>query len=254
MWNTVGHDQQKRVLNQALESGSFSHAYLFSGPSRIGKKTLALEFARKILNESSSNFSPDLLVVENQDVRIERMRTLVSELSLKPFSHTHKVAIIDNFETATEEASNSILKTLEEPTPSSILILVTSNKAALLPTIISRCHVMYFSAVEGRIGDRIKSESDPVFKSELEGDIAELAKLQSMGRLQRLSSIKRFTEMETSRIEIMLERWIDAVISKMPEKPSLYETARALSIALDGIRHNYNKKLVFEKLFLNKII
>ena len=252
MWSTVGHNQQKSVLEKAVESGSFSHAYLFSGSSRIGKKTLAIEFAKKILElDPSVAFHPDLIILQNQDVRIEAMRNLTSELSLRPFSQKYKVVVIDNFESATEEAANSILKTLEEPTPSSIIILITSNKAALLPTIISRCHNIYFSSSEGKIGDKIRSERDPEFNKQLQSDLAEWKAIQKSDRLGRLASIKRFAELETQEIEQMLERWIELVAEEMPDRPQNYNVAQALSTAQEGIRRNFNKKLVFEKLFLN---
>jgi DNA polymerase III delta prime subunit len=267
MWQSIGHEQQKSFLEQSLNSGNFAHAYLFCGPSRTGKKTLALEFAKKILKiDGSKSFNPDLIAVDNRNIRIEDMRRLTADLSLKPYSQSHKVAVIDNFESATDEAANSILKTLEEPAASTIIILIATSRHSVLPTILSRCQVIYFSPLKGtfgaisseqlisfggRVADLIQFSNDPEFKESFQSDIAEWQNLQKADRLTRFAAIKRLAESETEEIEIKLNRWLGLTQSEIVKNPSQSRLASALITAIDGVRSNFNKKLVFEKLLLN---
>lgn len=116
-----------------LESG----AYLFTGPEMIGKKTFALELANELAGpEDITMITPD----------IDAVREMKRFFSLTPLNGKYKVAVIDNAHRLTDEAQNALLKILEEPSASSIIILVTSNPEELLPTILSRCQQIFFPA------------------------------------------------------------------------------------------------------------
>ena len=112
---------------------SIAHAYLFIGPEQIGKKKAALEL-----------FSDRQDVSLVTDHGIDAIREAKAFLSLRSFSGGKRAVIIDDAHKMTEEAQNALLKVLEEPSPSGMLILVTAHPDALLETIVSRCETKEF--------------------------------------------------------------------------------------------------------------
>lgn len=132
-------------LNQALASdGRIAHAYLFQGPSGLGKRGLALDFARTLLGSDMSNH-PDLMILEKQGstIRIAEIRGLQEWLTYKPYRAERRVAVIPEAHLMSNEAANAFLKTLEEPAGQTVLIL-TSDKETLPATVVSRCRVIRF--------------------------------------------------------------------------------------------------------------
>ncbi len=116
-------------------SGELAHAYLFTGQEMIGKKTFAHELAKTIAHPT------EIIMVQSD---IDSVREAKHFLSLSPLNGTRKVAIIDNAHALGEEAQNALLKILEEPSASSLLILITAHPASLLSTITSRCQSIEF--------------------------------------------------------------------------------------------------------------
>jgi DNA polymerase-3 subunit delta' len=175
-WNAIlGHASQLERLRQSAKGGRLAHAYAFVGPSGIGKRRFAFELARCLLCEKRSDADfeacgecascqqvaagthPDLLTVGLIDGKRELViRQFIGEketrgkeglcydVSLKPMSGRRRVAIIDDAEALNDESANALLKTLEEPPPDSVLILVATSGDLLLPTIRSRCQVIAF--------------------------------------------------------------------------------------------------------------
>lgn len=139
-----------------------AHAYLFTGPKLIGKYHTAMAAARLINEEISfkqcENASeemferilkphPDIMVVDKEygeTIKIEDVRDIIQHVKLRPFSAEKKIFILTNIDGLTTQAANALLKTLEEPSPSSMLILTTSALDGVLDTIKSRCHIMKF--------------------------------------------------------------------------------------------------------------
>lgn len=156
----TGHKQQKNILLHALGSQHVAHAYLFAGPDGIGKRMMALAFARALLCENGTGCGecsactkvdhgnhPDihLLDADNSSIKIDQIRTLQQELSLRPLEGSYKICMIDGAEHFTIEAANALLKTLEEPQPGTLIILLTDQPEKLLTTIRSRCQHLPFS-------------------------------------------------------------------------------------------------------------
>jgi DNA polymerase-3 subunit delta' len=159
-WSLIGHQWAVELLNNHLERGGPRHAYLFTGPSGIGRRTLALRFAEAINSEPMGTVDPvsklheqyqrmqhpDLSVVQRQegdrDLKIEAVRDLQRTLSLAPYMSNYRVALLLNFEDANPSAANAVLKTLEEPNPRVVLLVTAESSEALLPTIVSRCEVV----------------------------------------------------------------------------------------------------------------
>lgn len=150
--------ENRSVINSLegdLLNKSYSHAYLFSGSKGIGKFSHAKNFARSILNEDTEGIrffsgiddfeDADLYVVQKKDtIKKQDIEEIIENSFAKPFSGSHKIVIIDDFDKVTAEGQNALLKTLEEPMDYLILILISSNMRNILPTIISRCRILKF--------------------------------------------------------------------------------------------------------------
>jgi len=142
-WQTFGFENIKKYFEKALADDSLEHAYLFSGQEMIGKRTFALELAGPIqgspVNRAALYGEPDLLMLGSESVGIDEIRKLKKFLSLKPYASKYKIVIIDDAHQMGAEAANAMLKVLEEPPAHSLIILISANPQALLPTIYSRC-------------------------------------------------------------------------------------------------------------------
>jgi DNA polymerase-3 subunit delta' len=158
-----GHKQVIDSLKRIIQNGRVMHAYIFSGPDGIGKRTVAQIFAGLLLCENpkesvrcgfcsacsllGKNSCPDLVVIpgEGRSIGIDEIRELQSGIIIRPLYSARKVCIICNSEKMTVEAQNCLLKTLESPPEYSVIILTTSNFDSLLPTIKSRVVRFNFS-------------------------------------------------------------------------------------------------------------
>lgn len=184
--NIMGHDLQTKALKRSVIERRVSHAYLFSGPDGVGKKLVAIEFA-KVLNcnklkpeyntitkrsscdcrpcvKIQSYIHPDVNLIEFKgvkDIKVDQIREEIEEvLWLKSFEGNYKVIIVDEAERMNINAQNAFLKTLEEPPPESVIILIASQEHLLLPTIRSRCQtVNFFKLSDEIIRDQIISRN-----------------------------------------------------------------------------------------------
>lgn len=187
-WSLIGHEKIKEFLQSEVKQRRLAHAYLFSGPEKIGKTTLARLFAKTVSCDSFHAYSKlnnylsgenelsvlpcgvcesclqfdkgiyhDFYQIERevnqktgerrQAITINQIRELQNKLNKRSFSNSYKVAIIKEAEALNKEAANALLKTLEEPSPKTILILITTTRELILETIQSRCQSLKFSSV-----------------------------------------------------------------------------------------------------------
>lgn len=138
------------------------HAYLFTGPEGVGRQTLAVKFAQAIncpnppeqgafcgvcrdCTQLESLTHPDLSLLlpeeGHRDILIDQVRALQHTLALSPYAGAFRVALLPDFQRATTEAKNALLKTLEEPSDRVVLLVTANAPEGLLPTIVSRCEV-----------------------------------------------------------------------------------------------------------------
>lgn len=166
-WRSIrGHDRAVETLRRTLAQGRLPHAFLFVGPEGIGKRSFAETFAQALLCERApeadlnpcgacpsclqvaAGTHPDVHRVarpeDKHDLSIKQIRDLCLDLGLKPAAGKRKVAIVDDADDLNDEAANAFLKTLEEPPPGSVLILIGSSPEGQLDTIVSRCRVLRF--------------------------------------------------------------------------------------------------------------
>ncbi len=167
-WPVYGHDWAVEHLRKALANGRVRHAYLIVGAESVGKETLARAFAQALncadpdeaarpcgvcrpCKLIAAGSHPDLLYSELDPstgaLRIEEVRAITGRLALKPYEARYRVAIFRDFDHARPQAQDALLKTLEEPPPHAIIILLAPATDALLPTIISRSQIISLRAV-----------------------------------------------------------------------------------------------------------
>ncbi len=181
MWQTIGQGQAVRLLQTSITNGHLSHAYLFVGPHHVGKMTLAQDLAQAVnckaeerpctqcvsCRRIATGKHADVQVIgllseERAEIGIDQIREMCAAASLTPYEGKYKVFIIDGAEHLSTEASNSLLKTLEEPPPQVLLILLTARERALPTTIVSRCqkvalHPLSFEATKEELSHKVKS-------------------------------------------------------------------------------------------------
>ena len=150
----IGNEKATRILEKSYQSGKLSHAYLFTGPEHLGKKTLALNFCKMLFNDNREDIENnlDLIIVrpneEEKQITIEKIRDLGKKMALYPHSAKYKIAIIEQAEKMNKSAANALLKTLEEPSETAILILLAADSKNMLETIKSRCQLIKFLPVK----------------------------------------------------------------------------------------------------------
>ncbi|MFQ5612099.1 MAG: ATP-binding protein [Anaerolineae bacterium] len=151
----IGHEWATDLLGRGLANGRIPQALLITGPPNVGKTTLAIALAQTLnctgevapcteclsCRKIEGGHHPDVQVLDDAEaaLRIDQIRSLQRDLSLSPHEGRYRVAILCNFERATLEAANALLKTLEEPASPVVLILTALEPGHLLPTIVSRC-------------------------------------------------------------------------------------------------------------------
>jgi len=152
-----------------------AHAYLLVGPQDSGKTQTALSLAQLVNCESqtacgecaacrkiASGNHPDVHVIGNDEmdsIKIEDIRFILGRVQLMAYEGRTKVFIIRNIELMTMDAANALLKTLEEPTPNTLMILTTSVPESNLDTIKSRCHIVkFFPSSVNRIAKLLADE------------------------------------------------------------------------------------------------
>jgi DNA polymerase-3 subunit delta' len=188
-WQRIrGHDAVAAAFSRAVKRGRLAHAYLFTGPAGVGKRLFAGELAKALLCEKppanerleacdkcsachlvEAGTHPDFFTAvrppDSPNLPIEVMRELCRGFSLKSARGRGKVAILDDADDLDDPitgnaAANCFLKTLEEPPPLSVFILVGSSVDRQLPTIVSRCQIVRFLPLSAHDVDAILRERD----------------------------------------------------------------------------------------------
>jgi DNA polymerase-3 subunit delta' len=171
-----GHDEAETAFEQSRARGRLHHAWLLTGPEGVGKATFAYRAARRLLGAARNNAygvlgaspddpisrqmmaraHPDILVLERvgedgkprKVIPVDDARKLAEFFSKSPAAAPHRVAIIDAADDLNVNAANAILKTLEEPPPRGVLLMVSHAPGRLLPTIRSRCRRLAFGPMD----------------------------------------------------------------------------------------------------------
>lgn len=161
----IGNERIKSLLKRALIEQRIGQGLIFAGPEGIGKRAFALQLAAALNCENPSGGDscgrclacrkvaagehPDVMTYrrakDSQFIKIDEMRDMSLEAQYKPFEGKRRVLIVDEADRLNIRAANSILKTLEEPPETSLILLITTRPYALLETIRSRCQMLSFA-------------------------------------------------------------------------------------------------------------
>lgn len=166
MWASVP-DQSDITdqLDTALEKGITGSTWIFSGPVGSGREIVAKEFAKKILGVSSLDDNHDVLQVRTSglSIGIDTMREAVEFALLYPQSHNFRIIIVHDADRMTTDAMNAILKAVEEPSQTTIWMLITPSSTDLLPTIRSRSRIVHLKTpkLESIINTLVKEGHNP---------------------------------------------------------------------------------------------
>jgi DNA polymerase-3 subunit delta' len=287
MWQVVGHKWAVDLLKCALANERVAHAYLLTGPPQIGKTSLALNFAQALncLDEEkpcgqclacskiARGSHPDVQIIagERGTLKIDQMRTLRHEAALSPLEGRWKVYIIRQMEQATAEAANCLLKTLEEPPSSVILMLTASEAEALLPTIVSRCQVLNLRPLatetvqrslqehwevdaeraqllarlsSGRLGWAVAASQNEAILNRRERHLDEMMELLGQGRVERLEyaqQLSRNPEEAPELLHLWLSWWRDLLLAASGSSAGIINIDREDTLRAQAQRYSLDQ-------------
>ncbi len=253
-WPVYGHDWAVEHLRKALANGRVRHAYLIVGTESIGKETLARAFAMTLncTHEDeaarpcgvcrsckliASGNHPDMMYSELDSgtgaLKIEEIRSVTQRIALKPYEARYRIAIFRDFDHARPQAQDALLKTLEEPPPQALLLVLAPSTESLLSTITSRSQVLNLRPVSmdgvrealiqhhgaapdqadllarlsgGRIGWAIRALQDPSILEQRTSALDILEELVGMTRAKRFDLAEGLSKDKLS-LYPLLELW-----------------------------------------------
>ncbi len=257
-WETNDHAGAKKLLQNFITalSCSFSdnrfsshqipHAFLFLGPLGTGKKLLAKEFAKKIVTVTSSENMKSEIFEFDFDVSgtVDDLRELIKFSSLTAHSsNSKKVFLLYNFHLASITSQNTLLKTLEEPSMSSMFILVSNNNNEI-ETIMSRAVAVrcYATGVEQSSFEQIQQSTN------LQPFLDKLSDSKS-GLLVNLNAI---LELEQQDIRMLMQLWVNKLLGTITisDPSKVIKKIRIAQTASDDLQKNYNPKLILQEFLL----
>lgn len=286
----IGHQKIINLLDKAIAKKAISHAYLFCGPEKVGKFTVAFEFAKKLVG-STEYTNSDLIVIKpeveekkgiikKRDIKIEQIRDLQHQLSLSSQNGKYKVAIIDEADRLNKMAQNALLKTLEEAGKNVILILISQDEKKMLPTILSRCQKIKFGTVgddelakniadeknkkeilfwslgcPGLMFDLINSEDELAMRRETLKDLKDLLSQNAVDKFSMAENMSKDINLTVKKLNLWNVILREALLGRKADIKA--DSKKALHI-IDGIgksldllkETNSNARLILENLFL----
>lgn len=227
----VGQEQLKEHLQNAIATNKVSHAYIINGERSAGKEFIARVFSMTLQCEKQEtepcgechsckqalgNNQPDIIYISHEKpntIGVEDIRSQVNaDIGIKPYSSPRKIYIINEGEKMTPQAQNALLKTLEEPPEYEVILILTMNVDALLPTVLSRCVVLNMKPVPDVLVKKYLMEqlAVPDYKANIcvafaRGNIGKAKMLASSEEFEKVKDeaitlVKNINDMEISEI------------------------------------------------------
>lgn len=274
MFETVlGHEEQKNILKNSIQSGNISHAYLFSGPSGIGKATLAKEFAKAILKVDVLESSPDVKIItkreDKKEIVIEQIRKdIIDDLYESPLTGDKKIYIIEEAHLLNLASQNALLKTLEEPPSYVIMILIASQVSVFLPTILSRVNQIGFHGISHAFVNTYLQEHFQVTLPEsllqyVEGSLGQAIRLVQKDNIENYEKIDTLFSLiqkkdtigalkQTENIKFSENHMLD-YLEYLLSTHSLFLCTKFVEKAKIRLKYNGNYDIVIDSMIL-KII
>jgi len=258
--DTLGQPKAVKLLSRALANKRLAHAYLFSGPEGVGKKTTAWQFTAVLLCKTkdtiepcgtcnscvqfSSSNNPDFLHIKPQGatIKIDQVRTLKKSLSYPPLEAPRRVILLEDVHTMRREAGNSLLKLLEEPPPDNILLLTADDSEPLLSTIISRCQTVPFYPLPTELATQIISQQNSSLSADEAQHIAHLS-----GGCPGLAK-----SLNTQGLLPTYEKIISCLLDPGEKQADRVESALSLALDAADLKEDLDQLFDLLRLFFKK--
>lgn len=258
----IGHTTVVELLKRALANQRVSHAYLFVGVRGIGKELTAVQFAKALncLNlpddscgecrscrKFASGNHPDFTIIRpvENSIGIEQIRELQKDLVYKPYESAWKVYIIDDADRMTLESANSLLKTLEEPPQYAVIIMISSRKDGILPTIVSRCQMMQFHKLSRDEVRTYLDRQEPTLTGQVTLDEVVLLADGSIGQAGQLMADGEIWDQRKKILDFLLNLENKSNIE-------IYELIQSLE--MDKALHKWDELLLLFKTFYRDLL
>jgi len=243
----VGHKEIIEHLQSAIKADKVSHAYIFNGEKGAGKKMLAMMFATTLQCEEGgidpclkcasckrvlSKNHPDIINIVHEkpnSISIDEIRTqLTNDVEIKPYYGPYKIYIVNDAQLMTLQAQNALLKTIEEPPAYAIILLLTNNVNALLPTITSRCVALMLkpmsdTLVKNYLMDRLKI---PDYQADVDASIAQ----GNIGKAKEIATSDEHAQLSAKAFQVLkrgqdmeLHELIEMIKGLTKEKETIYD-------------------------------
>lgn len=260
--NVCGHERIIEYFKHAIENHKVSHSYILSGDEGVGKMTVAKAFAKALLCETQGSDScgtchscvrfesgnhPDVIYVkhEKSGIGVDDVRSqLVNDIQIKPYDGGYKIYIVDEAELMTLAAQNAILKTIEEPPEYAVILLLTTNEEAFLPTILSRCVTLKLKPLDNNLVKNWLITELGIM--EYEADICASFARGSIGLAEELAASAQFADMRERVLHVLKfihEMDITELLSFAKE---LKESGVDITSALEFMEIWYRDVLLFK--------
>ncbi|MCI9455027.1 MAG: DNA polymerase III subunit delta' [Dorea sp.] len=218
--DVVGHRDIINYIKNAVKMDKVSHAYIMNGERGAGKKLLAYLFAMTLLCEeggeepcntchscrqAETGNHPDIIRVTHEkpnSISVDDIREQVNNtIMIKPYQGPYKVYIIDHADLMTPQAQNALLKTIEEPPQYAVIMLLTENAEALLPTINSRCVMLRLRYIKDKLIKKYLMESLKV--PDYKADLCTAFAQGNMGHAIMLANSEHFNEIREAAVHLL---------------------------------------------------
>ena len=247
--NIIGQDFAKKYLTNSIKKNKINHAYMFEGIDGIGKKKFSQELSKILLDTQNVDSSPDYINIypDGNSIKIAQIRKLQTDIIIKPHKN-YKIYIINQADSMTVEAQNALLKTLEEPPEYAIIILITSNKGALLDTIKSRCEIIKFLPIS------ILDLNKYLINKGIDENRAQLLSTFARGSIEKAIELSESADFTIMRDEIQtyIETMLDKDIIDILEIPTSIEKYKKDSINILDMLINYFRDIMLLKENVDK--
>ena len=221
----VGQEQLKEHLQNAIRLNKVSHAYIINGERSSGKEFIAKTFAMALqcenlqtdgqdmepcqechsCKQALSGNHPDIIFITHEKpntISVDDIRSQINgDVAIKPYSGPKKIYIMNEGEKMTVQAQNALLKTLEEPPEYAVILILTSNVSALLPTIQSRCVLLNMKPVKDEQLKQFLMETMEI--PDYKADICVAFAQGNVGKAIHLAGSENFNELKSSVMQLM---------------------------------------------------
>lgn len=235
---SAGHHQQAALFEAMRTRERMPHAFLFTGPQGVGKRAFAHAVAQWLQQEGTPSLQLGVAEVSHPDIvtvqapSIEEVRSLRSVVARPPYEAPVRSIIIDRTEELGEEATNALLKTLEEPRSRTFFFLLSAYPSRVMPTIASRCQRVHF----GLLGQEAPANSALAGRPYREAAVWD-ASLRDAATFVGASIAERFAIIERYHEEgASLPTLLESLMVYLQREVGLARSARALAALLDMSR------------------